>query len=128
MYDIDQRSSVPVYEQLVRQIQRSILSGDLSDGDKLPSIRELASALRINPNTVAKSYRQLENDGLVNSKRGLGIFVTTTGIDLNASRNDVFQQLTGEYLRKSQALGLDGDSILQEVVRLLKEVRNNDFS
>lgn len=121
MYRIDQRSSVPVYEQLVRQIERGILSGELKDGSRLPSIRELASSLRINPNTVAKSYRQLEVEGLVRSRKGLGIFVSTDEVDLDGSRKRYFVQLTEEYLRTARALGLDDDDILEGLSGKIRE-------
>jgi DNA-binding transcriptional regulator YhcF (GntR family) len=121
MYRIDQRSTVPVYEQLVRQIERSILSGEIEDGDKLPSIRELASSLRINPNTVAKSYNQLENRGLVISKRGLGIFASTSGLDLAHSRRRYLEELTDDYLGKARALGLEDGEILAFLSRRLEE-------
>jgi GntR family transcriptional regulator len=121
MYQIDQRSPVPVYEQLARQIERHIVSGDLSDGQRLPSIRELASALRINPNTVAKTYRQLENEGLVSSRKGLGIFVSILGMDLNGSRDRLFAELTDEYVRKATGLGMEGHQIVQGLTRRLKE-------
>ncbi|OPL17805.1 MAG: hypothetical protein AVO35_07970 [Candidatus Aegiribacteria sp. MLS_C] len=121
MYRIDQRSSVPVYEQLIRQIERSILSGELKDGSRLPSIRELASSLRINPNTVAKSYRQLEVEGLVRSRKGLGIFVSTDEVDLDGSRRRYFVQLTEEYLRKARSLGLDDDEILEGLSGMIGE-------
>jgi GntR family transcriptional regulator len=121
MYRIDQRSAVPVYEQLVRQIERSIISGEINDGDRLPSIRELATSLRINPNTVAKSYRQLESEGLVQARKGLGIFVKTDNVDLTDSRDRIFRELTGDYLRKIRALGLDDGEILQKLSRRLKE-------
>ena len=77
MYSIDSRSAVPVYEQLKRQIVIHIVSGKFDDGEKLPSIRELASTILINPNTVAKTYRQLETDGFVTSRKGLGVFIST---------------------------------------------------
>ncbi len=120
MYQIDQRSPVPVYEQLARQIERHIVSGDLADGQKLPSIRELASALRINPNTVAKTYRQLENEGLVSSRKGLGIFVSVRGMDLDGSRDKLFAELTDDYVRKATGLGMEGNEIIQGLTRRLK--------
>ncbi|MBN2587021.1 MAG: GntR family transcriptional regulator [Candidatus Fermentibacteraceae bacterium] len=120
MYHIDQRSPVPVYEQLARQIERHIVSGDLADGQKLPSIRELASTLRINPNTVVKTYRQLENEGLVSSRKGLGIFVSILGMDLEGSRDSLFAELTDEYVRKAAGLGMEGDQIVQGLTRRLK--------
>lgn len=66
---------VPIYQQIVDQIQFRIISGQLSVGDELPAIRSLAESLRVNPNTVARAYRELENDGLVEKRRTTGTFV-----------------------------------------------------
>lgn len=121
MYRIDQRSPVPVYEQLARQVERGIVSGRLRNGEKLPSIRELASTLRINPNTVAKTYRQLEKDGLVTSRKGLGIFVSTEDIDLGSTREILITELMEEYIRKARALGLEDGEIVKGLSKRLME-------
>ncbi|MCK5115687.1 MAG: GntR family transcriptional regulator [Candidatus Aegiribacteria sp.] len=120
MYNIDSRSAIPVYEQLKRQIMLSIVSGRLDDGDKLPSIRELAAALRINPNTVAKTYRQLETDGFVTSRKGLGVFITTGNRELQSNRIEIFEELTDEYISKAAGLGLTADEIMKGLERSLK--------
>ena len=65
----------PIYQQIVEQIQFRIMSGQLSVGDELPAIRSLAERLRVNPNTVARAYRELEHDGLVEKRRTTGTFV-----------------------------------------------------
>ncbi len=120
MYSIDSRSAVPVYEQLKRQILLHIISGRLDNGEKLPSIRELAAAIRINPNTVAKTYRQLETDGFVISRKGLGVFVSAGNRELQSNRNDIFKELTDEYLSKAAGLGLDADEIMKGLAGRLK--------
>ena len=66
---------VPIYQQIVDQIQFRIMSGQLGVGDELPAIRGLAESLRVNPNTVARAYRELENEGLVEKRRTTGTFV-----------------------------------------------------
>lgn len=73
---IDTTDSLPVYAQIVDQIKRAIASGSLKAGDTLPSLRETALKLRINPLTVGKAYKQLETDGLIETRHGLGSFVT----------------------------------------------------
>ena len=76
MFDkIDMRSQVAVYVQIENQIQYAISSGELKEGDQLPSVRELSIRLEVNPNTVAKSYRDLQVMGLLTSRRGMGVYV-----------------------------------------------------
>jgi GntR family transcriptional regulator len=72
---VDYHSGVPVYKQVIAAITGAIQVGELADGDKLPSIRELSAQLDINPNTVAKVYRELELTGLIASRAGSGCFV-----------------------------------------------------
>ncbi len=120
MYSIDSRSVIPVYEQLKRQIVLSIVSGRLDEGEKLPSIRELAAALRINPNTVAKTYRQLETDGYVTSRKGLGVFVSAGVRELQSNRIEIFEELTDEYISKAAGLGLNADEIIKGLAGRLK--------
>lgn len=75
---IDSASSVPVYAQIVEQVKRAIASGILVKGDMLPSRRELAIELEINPLTVLKAYKELQSEGLIDIKQGLGCFVTAS--------------------------------------------------
>ncbi len=120
MYSIDSRSAIPVYEQLKRQIVLHIVSCRLDEGEKLPSIRELAAALRINPNTAAKTYRQLETDGYVTSRKGLGVFVSAGVRELQSNRTEIFEELTDEYISKAAGLGLTADEIIKGLAGRLK--------
>src|ERR1700704_4878872 len=72
---VDPSSGLPVYRQIMDQVRRMIVAGRLAPGDRLPSVRELASTLGINPLTVGKAYGELERDGAVEMRRGLGMFV-----------------------------------------------------
>ena len=74
-YRIDRRSGVATYLQIVQQTQQALRLGLLEPGDKLPTAREVVEATAINPNTVLKAYRELEREGLVEARRGLGTFV-----------------------------------------------------
>ncbi|MEV0092148.1 GntR family transcriptional regulator [Streptomyces sp. NPDC050738] len=77
-YRIDRRSGVSTYLQIVQQTQQALRLGLLEPGDKLPTAREVVEATAINPNTVLKAYRELEREGLVEARRGLGTFVRKT--------------------------------------------------
>jgi GntR family transcriptional regulator len=72
---IDSSSGVPIWQQVVTQVTRQAISGAVSAGDQLPTVRDLASELRVNPNTIAKAYQELERNGIVETKRGLGTFI-----------------------------------------------------
>lgn len=77
MFNIDARSSTPLYEQIINGVKESIVKGILLPGDKLPSVRELASMLTTNPNTVSKAYAELERLKIIETLRGRGTFVAT---------------------------------------------------
>lgn len=77
MFNIDARSSTPIYEQIVQGVKESIIKGILAPGDKLPSVRELSSMLTTNPNTVSKAYSELERLKIIETLRGRGTFVST---------------------------------------------------
>ena len=72
---VDPRSAVPIWEQIVNQVKELLLKGMLAPGDKIPSVRELASMLIVNPNTVSKAYRELEQQGVIETLRGRGTFI-----------------------------------------------------
>lgn len=72
---IDPKSNIPIWEQIVQKTKESILLGILQSGDKLPSVRDLASQLLVNPNTVSKAYQELERQGVIETIRGKGTFI-----------------------------------------------------
>lgn len=90
---IDTSTSVPVYAQIVDQVKRAIAAGSLRGGDSLPSLRETALKLRINPLTVGKAYKLLEQEGLIETRHGLGSYVTSSnGGVADTYRRDVLSR------------------------------------
>jgi GntR family transcriptional regulator len=85
VYFLDSNNGVPLYVQLQQQIRQRILSGQLADGSQLPSVRDLSADLHINPLTVVKVYQILEREGFVESRRGIGTYVTLPSPTLSAS-------------------------------------------
>lgn len=76
MFELDNKSRLPIYEQIVNEMQAQVVKGVLEPGDRLPSIRELAALLGINPNTVSKAYQELERLEILSTVKGRGTFIT----------------------------------------------------
>jgi len=110
-FHIEARSGVAPYMQLVHQVRRALRLGLLSEGDRLPKVKDVAAKVAINPNTVLKAYRQLENEGLVSPKPGVGTFVTGTLGDTPRSEHEPLRQELQRWLAKARGAGLDDESI-----------------
>ncbi len=91
MKTLDFRDSRPLYEQIIAQIRQQILSGILLEGDQLPSVREMAGSLSINPNTIQRAYRELENSGWIISVPGKGSFVCKKKDHDNSRKAELFE-------------------------------------
>jgi GntR family transcriptional regulator len=105
------RSGVAPYVQLIQQVRAALRLGRLEEGDRLPTVKEVSGALAINPNTVLKAYRELEYEGLVAGRPGVGTFVTKTSSEESVA---VYQELSQDLLRwvrRARAAGLDTESI-----------------
>lgn len=115
---IDPTSREPIYRQLVEQVERLVAGGELDEGDKLPSVRELAMNLRINPNTVARAYGELEGEGVVVRQRGRGVFIAprTAGLT-NRQQTELLRGPVDDLLLTAWKAGVE----LEAVLDLLKE-------
>jgi GntR family transcriptional regulator len=110
-FRLDGSSGVPPYLQLVHQVRQSLLLGYLRGGDRLPTVKDVASDLVINPNTVVKAYRQLEHEGLAGGRPGQGTFITASSA---AAAPDAQQALRGsleEWLRAAEEAGLSDEAV-----------------
>jgi GntR family transcriptional regulator len=108
----DPTSGIPIYVQIKEQIQHAIETGKLMPGAQLPSIRSLAETLVINPHTVARVYRDLENDGVIEIRHGLGAFVTEASRPrVRTGQMRSAQKLVRTALKQLKALGLEEDEI-----------------
>lgn len=107
---------LPIYQQIVDQIQFRIFSGQLSAGDELPTIRGLAEELTVNPNTVARAYRELEGEGLIEKRRTTGTFVADIAENRTASqRQKLLAPLIDKLLIQSRQLGFDADQVIDQL-------------
>jgi GntR family transcriptional regulator len=122
-FSLDSASGVPFYRQIIQFIEHAILAGKLAPGDKLPTIRALAIELKINPNTIAKAYGELELRGIVATQVGSGTYVSARRAD--SSKDELMKridEITGRFVRDMAALGLDRDHMVA-IVRDYKEER-----
>jgi GntR family transcriptional regulator len=110
-FHLDGRSGVSPYQQLVRQVRHALRLGLLREGDQLPTVKDVVAGLAINPNTVLKAYRELEHDGLVAARPGLGTFVTATLTDASLAAHRPLRQELRRWLAKARRAGLDDESI-----------------
>ena len=120
--NIDFSSPLPIYRQLIYLIKMEILSGRLSDGDQLPPIRELAKILKLNPNTVARAYYTLEEEGFVESKRGSGNWVNYKKGKLDSLRKGMIEDEFKGFLERAFNLGAS----LDDVKNLIKRYSDNE--
>lgn len=104
-FRIDFSSPMPIYQQVIQAIKLEILTSRLRDGDQLPPIRELAKILKLNPNTVAKAYYTLEEEGFIESKRGSGNWVNHKNIKLDSLRKRMIEDELRSFLDRSISLG-----------------------
>ena len=110
-FHLDGRSGVAPYLQLIHQVRQALRLGLLRKGDQLPKVKDVAAGLAINPNTVLKAYRELEYEGLVAARPGVGTFVTgTLGGDSLAAHGPLRRELQ-RWLAKARRAGLDDESI-----------------
>jgi len=110
-FHLDARSGVAPYRQLIHQVRQALRLGLLREGDQLPKVKDVVAGLAINPNTVLKAYRELEYEGLVAARPGVGTFVTGTldGVPL-AAHGPLCRELR-RWLAKARQAGLDDESI-----------------
>ena len=118
MFVIDQRSRVPIYEQLREQLRWQISMGFLAPDEPLPSVRTLSAELGINPNTVQKAYREMEQEGLIYSRPGRGSFVTPAVSEQQRKQRETQMALVEKEMRKAREMGVSR----KETEELLEKV------
>jgi GntR family transcriptional regulator len=110
-FHLDGRSGVAPYLQLVQQVRRAMRLGLLTDGDQLPTVKEVVARVAINPNTVLKAYRELEYEGLIAARPGVGTFVVATLTDRSLPAHGPLREELRGWLDRARAAGLDAESI-----------------
>ncbi len=120
-FRFDPHSGVPVFRQIIDQVQAGIAAGSLQCGDQLPTVRQVAVDLAINPNTVLRAYREMEIRGIVDTQQGTGTFIASRKIEQSkAERDRTLAQLTSEFVSRAGA----GGFTLQDLIDSLCEFQS----
>jgi GntR family transcriptional regulator len=124
-FRLDVHSGVPVYRQLIDQVQAAVASGALAPADQLPTVRQVAVYLAINPNTVSRAYREMEIRGLLDTQQGTGTFIADRKVEYSKDeRERQLAQLTGEFVSRAGAAGFT----LKQLMKALRDMQpKEDF-
>ncbi len=122
LFSIDTGSSEPIYRQLVEQARRLIAGGQLAPGDAMPSVRDIAQALALNPMTVSKAYGILEMEGVLSRRRGIGMTVAEAPKSAHsvANRADLLRPTLERAALEARQLELDDDTVIALFTQILK--------
>jgi DNA-binding transcriptional regulator YhcF (GntR family) len=124
-FRLDAHSGVPVYRQLIDQVQAAVASAALAAGDQLPTVRQVAVDLAINPNTVLRAYREMEIRGLLDSQQGTGTFIADRKVEYSKGEQDrMLGQLVGEFVSRAGAAGFT----LKQLMKALREMEPEEDS
>jgi GntR family transcriptional regulator len=119
-FHVSTSSREPIYRQLANQIREAVAQGRLSAGDRLPSVRALSEELVVNPNTIARTYRELERDGVLHTRQGMGVFIAKPGNELTkTARKKKLHGLLDRLLTDAVYLGFSEDEVLEQVMERL---------
>lgn len=108
-------TEIPIYMQVIRDIKKQIVRKKFLPGDKLPSSRELAVLYKVNPNTAARIYKELESEGYCYTKRGLGTFITEDESMQKELRKEMAQSLLDGFLKEMKDLGFEKEEIISQI-------------
>ena len=115
-FHLDQHSGVPVYRQLIDQVQGGIASGSLKAGAQLPTVRQVAVDLTVNPNTVLRAYRELEIRGVLETQQGTGTFISSRPVNQSSAERDrKLDQLVGEFVARAGSNGFTVAELIESL-------------
>ena len=121
-FQIDPSSRLPIYRQLTYQLRVAIARGRLRPEDRLPSVRDLSRSLVINPNTVARVYTELEREGILNTRPGLGVFVAHPKAELTKKvRKERLEERLDQFLTEAVHLGFSADEVVAQLTQRVKQ-------
>jgi len=121
-FRLDHQSGVPVYRQLIDQVQAGIATGALATGDQLPTVRRVAVDLTINPNTVVRAYREMEVRGILDTQQGTGTFVAEGRVERSKDeRERMLSQLVTEFVARAGSVGFKIQELLETLQQMSSE-------
>ena len=116
VFRLDLHSGVPVYRQIIDQVMGGIAAGALSGGDQLPTVRQVAVDLSINPNTVVRAYREMEIRGVLETQQGTGTFISQKKVKRDeVERRRQINQLVGEFISRAGAAGFSIEDLMEQL-------------
>lgn len=118
-YEFDDK--LPIYIQIINHLKKDIVSGRLKPGDKLPSVRELSSMLKVNPNTIARVYQELEREGITFTQRGMGTFIKEDSTMINEIKKEMAKEIIDGFLENMRKLGFGKEEVMKIVDKGWKE-------
>jgi len=122
LLQIDHHSGQPIYRQVIDQIRRQVMAGQLREGEQLPSVRDLAAQLRVNPMTISKVYSMLEMEGVLERRRGVGLFVVALARDkASRSKADMLEEALTKAVVTAVQLGIPEDKARDMLTRLYQK-------
>jgi GntR family transcriptional regulator len=120
---LDDRSPVPIYVQIHDQMLHALARGSVRKGERLPAVRDMASALGVNPNTVNRAYAELEREGVLETRRGRGTFVAGVPPSPGASQRVRLDELAERFVAQARSVGFESDRIARAVTVQLRKQR-----
>lgn len=128
-FQVDPTTRMPIYRQLMDQIRLAVARGRLKPGSRLPSVRVLSRELVVNPNTIARVYTELERDGVLNTRPGLGVFVAEPQADLSAAtRKQRLAEIIDGFLTDAVHLGFSAEDVIDALTKRIRAFQFVDAS
>ncbi|ARC74836.1 GntR family transcriptional regulator [Bacillus licheniformis] len=129
MIQIDPRNSTPIYEQIIQQMKELCLKGIIKPGDKLPSVRELATIIIANPNTVSKAYKELEREGIIETLRGRGTYISENAkVTLDEGKIAMIKEQLKQLIIDAHYAGIDTKKLQELMAEIDEEVRGGEVN
>jgi len=116
-------NNLPIYLQIVNYFKGKLASGELKVGEKMPSVRELATEIKVNPNTIQRSYQELEREELVYTQRGMGTYVTEDLKLINKLKKTLADDILNKFVKDMQSIGLD----TQDIIEMLEDIKKEGY-
>lgn len=121
---VEFNEKMPIYIQIMDMIKRDIVTKKLNGGDKLPSVREMAESLKVNPNTVQRAYQELERENVTYTQRGMGTFITENTEKLASLKREMAKEIVESFVTGMRSLGFNSNEILEIIEEYLKKEVN----